>query len=345
MRERWRFLLLAEAVFLLVFVAAYWVRLQNPDLWHPYQGGEKPMDFAYLNGVIRTTDLSQGPIDPWYAGGYLNYYWYGQFIAATVTKLTGIVPEVAYNLIVPMFFALAAAATFSVDVQPGGVDAAAHEAAARAACRSARRGPIIAGLGAIFLVLIAGNLAAVDVLDANLSRVSPWHVRPARDRRRRRRSWADSRRSSPATQASTSWCTTYDWWAPSRALTVENPSKEVSPITEFPFWTFLFADLHAHLMAIPFAMTAVGVALGAVMNFTRLNPVGAAREHVRAREISSWAMVVVLALIVGALRWINSWDYPPFLLMGAAGLIIAERAKDGGFTLRAADRRRDSRRS
>jgi uncharacterized membrane protein len=82
-------------------------------------------------------------------------------------------------------------------------------------------------------------------------------------------------------------------------------------------------------------MTAAGVGLGVVLNFSRLNPIGAAREHVRAREISSWVMVFVLALIVGALRWINSWDYPPFLLLSAAALIIGERAKEGRFTLRA----------
>ncbi len=330
-RAHWRFVLLAEAVFLLAFLAAYWVRLQNPDLWHPVQGGEKPMDFAYLNGVIRTTDLTQGPVDPWQAGAYMNYYWYGQFIAATVTKLTGVVPEVAYNLIVPMFFALTAAATFSLTYNLAeGTRQLMRRRPGR--LRIGPAGPIVAGLLAIFLVLVSGNLAAVHVLANNLSRVSDWQSdAPVVGNLI---TIAGGFKAIIFGDASLhKVVTTYDWWAPSRALTIDDP-KQVLPITEFPFWTFLFADLHAHLMAIPFSMTAAGVALGAVMNFTRLNRAGAAREHVRAREISSWAMVVVLALIVGALRWINSWDYPPFLLLGAAALIIAERAKDGRLTVR-----------
>lgn len=342
-RERWRFILLAEAVFLLAFLFSYWLRLQNPDLYHPTNGGEKPMDFAYLNGVIRTTDLTQGPIDPWYAGGYLNYYWYGQFIAATVTKLTGIVPEVAYNLAIPMFFSLAAAATFSLTYnlteatrqlmkrRPGGLPISAT-------------GPVVAAIGAIFLVLVAGNLKAVEVLEHSLAVQSHWHpdvslfgldvplVGGAVEMLggfkeiffgdgSLHRLWVNT----PAR---------YDWWAPSRALSVIDPQKEVQPITEFPFWTFLFADLHAHLMAIPFALTATAVAFGVVLNYTRLNPPGAHDEHAAAREISGWGMIVVLAAIVGGLRWINSWDYPPFLLIGAAALIIAERAKHRRFTLR-----------
>ncbi len=333
LRERWRFLLFCEGVFLAAFLFSYWIRLQNPDLYHPYNGGEKPMDFAYLNGVIRTTDLTQGPIDPWNSGGYLNYYWYGQFIAATITKLTGIVPEVAYNLIVPMFFAMAAAATFSLTYN---LAESTRRLMRRRPGRLAigMRGPILAGIGAIVLVLIAGNLRAVGVLEENFSKVSPWHT--------------DVPLLGGIVAIAGGWKAvlfgdesfrhlvySYDWWAPSRALTIiPGQANTVTPITEFPFWTFLFADLHAHLYAIPFSMTAAAVGMGVVMNFSRLNPVGPSHEHARAREISSWAMVFVLALIVGALRWINSWDYPPFLLLGAAALIIGERAKEGRFTLR-----------
>ncbi|HZP56618.1 MAG TPA: DUF2298 domain-containing protein [Dehalococcoidia bacterium] len=325
-RTRWRFILFAEAVFLALFLFSYWLRLQNPDLWHPARGGEKPMDFAYLNGVIRSTDLSQGPIDPWYSGGYLNYYYFGQFIAATVTKLTGIVPEVAYNLIVPMFFSLAGAATFSVAYnlaestralmkrRPGGV-------------RIRASGPLLCAVLAVFLVMIAGNLRAVDVLEQNLSRISPWHSDiPFYGGIVAIVGGFKEVLFGKATLRQVAYG--YDWWAPSRALGVQDPT-EVTPITEFPFWTFLFADLHAHLMAIPFAMTSVGVGLAAVLNFTRLSDLRG-----RGRELSSWAMVVLIGLIVGALRWINSWDYPPFLLLGVAALMFGERAKEGRVTLR-----------
>ncbi len=333
LRARWRFLLFAQALFLLVFAGAYWLRIQNPDLWHPGRGGEKPMDVAYLNGVIRTTDMTQGPIDPWHSGGYLNYYYYGQFISATITKLTGVVPEVAYNLIVPMFFAFAAAAVFSVTYNLAeATRALMRRRPGRLPIGAA--GPVAAALLAVFLVMIAGNLKAVEVLERNLDTISPWHSGvPVLGTLAVIAGGFKEMIFGDASFRQVAF--SYDWWDTSRAIDVINPRDEVTPITEYPFWTFLFADLHAHLMAIPFALSAIGVSLAAVLNFTRLNAADGEQTPPRTRELASWAMVVLLALIIGSLRWINSWDYPPFLLLGASALIIGERAKEGRLTVRA----------
>src|SRR5439155_22408189 len=105
-------LLATEVVYLLGFALFTTIRAINPDLWHPTFGGEKPMNFAYLNAVTKSDYFP--PYDPWFAGGIINYYYYGFVLVATLIKLTGIMPEIAFNLAEPLLFGALCAGAFSL---------------------------------------------------------------------------------------------------------------------------------------------------------------------------------------------------------------------------------------
>lgn len=84
-----------EWVFWLTFLFFLLLRSVNPDSWHPFWGGEKPMEFAHLNAILRADTFP--PEDPWYAGGLLNYYYFGTFLVANLIKITGIPAEIAFS--------------------------------------------------------------------------------------------------------------------------------------------------------------------------------------------------------------------------------------------------------
>ncbi|MBI3737698.1 MAG: hypothetical protein HY258_01480, partial [Chloroflexi bacterium] len=103
-------------------------------------------------------------------------------------------------------------------------------------------------------------------------------------------------------------------------------------INEFPFFTFLYADLHAHLMALPFTL----VALGCAVNFAQIIN----DERNTTRDIKSstvyrlWSVflqelpiLAITSLVVGALRPLNTWDYPTYLAVIVCALAIGEYAR------------------
>ncbi len=118
-RRAWGILLVGEGLFAASFLFLVLVRRANPDIWQPWFGGEKFMEFAFLNGILRSPYFP--PVDPHFAGGYINYYYYGIYLVGYLIKLTGIYAEVAFNLAIPMLFALTVVNAFAVAYSVSGL--------------------------------------------------------------------------------------------------------------------------------------------------------------------------------------------------------------------------------
>lgn len=309
-------LLITEGLFWACFALFLLIRWLNPDLWHPSLGGEKPLDFSFLNAVLKSS--SYPPYDPWFAGGQMNYYYFGFVMVAVPIKLTGIMPQVAYNLAIPTLFAMTASGAFAAGL------ALVHRGSA-----PVRRRDAAFGLLAALLVAGIGNLGQLRVVFegslATRTLGAIGHTRPDH----------------------------LEWWYWNATRLIAHTPSEPGPITEFPFFTFLFGDLHAHAMALPLTLLSltltVAVARAGVPRQPTEMPVATAdaalvansrpgppdsrmsqggRLHVAdgtaaIREVGMYILTYApLALTLGSLWATNTWDSASYAAIALIGLAI-----------------------
>ncbi len=306
LRQRWTDLIRIEIIFAVLYLGWVVVRYHNPDFYHLVTGGEKPMDLAYLNAVIKSSWFP--PYDPWFAGGEMNYYYFGFVLVGTLIKATGIIPSVAYNLAIPTLLAMTGtgAYTLASNLATGG-EAAASESAGRA-----RR----AGLWAVALVVLLGNLGEIQLLLKGLAEIGNvkfdslipgyellvsavagfWKVIVKGQTLPFRPEW---------------W-----YWNATRIIPA-GPGEGAGPINEFPLFTFLYGDLHAHAISLPLTQIALGIALQ-----WGLRTVPRGSPQLRPGITAAWSffrsslpLITLAGLAVGALKATNTWDFPTYLLL------------------------------
>lgn len=303
-RARWRRMFLTDAITLALFGLWLFIRLGNPDLWHPSFGGEKPMDFAYFNAVLRSTVFP--PYDPWFAGGYINYYYYGYVIVGGPVLLLGMVPAIAYNLIIPTLAAFTGIGAFSIafNLVAGLKERAPRDGLNRWVNRHAN--PWLAGAAALLLAVILGNLDTIRVIFGGLAQTGGWA--PQRDQFIPPLTYIlDGLRT--VFSGGTLLVAPHRWyWMPTRVL----EGYAGNAINEFPFFTFLYADLHAHMIAMPVTLLAISWALGEIQS----------AEHRRPAPLVLLSLGVG-ALTVGLLDPTNHWDWVTYIVVAVAALTFA----------------------
>ncbi len=106
----------------------------------------------------------------------------------------------------------------------------------------------------------------------------------------------------------------YNYWPTSRVIP--------NTINEFPYFSFIQADLHAHMIAIAFQLLMIALLL---------NLLRGGKEY-------NIPLLAVITLLLGFMFPLNSWDYPTYAIFFVMVLVAwrirvsAKESKNDGFT-------------
>ncbi len=340
-------LLTTELLFLLFFAFLAFVRSANPEI----VATEKPMELAFINSILRSPTLP--PNDPWLSGYAISYYHFGYILTAMLARLTAVPGSVAFNLMLALVFALAAVGSYGIlynllcayagkhvdrytstqvnmYTAQGDTEHATRNPALSEVEGTNRQSPItnywlLALLAPLFLLILSNAEGILEVIHGlgwfwpSTSNVQPstfnfW-------------TWLNIKELNTAPTGE-GWIPDrfWWWWRASRVLSdfdLVGNFQEV--IDEFPFFSFLLGDLHPHVLALPFNMLAIGVALNLFLGGWRgeIN-IFDFRLRTAPRDF------LFTALVVGGLAFLNTWD-----ILVAATLIVGAyllvRVRDDGW--------------
>ena len=105
-----RKIIIIESIFAVAFVAFLLIKVGRPDIY--FGGTDFFMDFAFMESIIRGDYFP--PVDPWFAGESIPYYYGGHLLSAILTVFTRVPPSIAFNIAVAMFFALTVSASYGL---------------------------------------------------------------------------------------------------------------------------------------------------------------------------------------------------------------------------------------
>ncbi|HVU10766.1 MAG TPA: DUF2298 domain-containing protein [Phototrophicaceae bacterium] len=287
-KENNRVVIIGEILFIVLLFAWAIFRAYQNNL----SGTEKPMELAFLSSAMRSPSFP--PADPWLSGYAISYYYFGYVIMAMLSMLSGVSSTIGFNMITALLFALTGLTVFGVVY---------NLVRSRALTGKAEIGPqrgtaIFFGLLGMVLVILLGNFETLllevpyETGAASASYLQFWDV---------------NTRTTPITTPVGNvdqW--EYWWWfKDARVLNdfdISGQREEV--IDEFPQFSFLLSDNHPHVLALPFAALALGLALNTLLR----------RRKPNRNEI------IFYGICFGGLIFLNTWDGPVYLIV----LVAAE---------------------
>ena len=209
-------------------------------------GTEKFMDYGFMTAMTRS--LTMPFEDMWFAGSKVNYYYGGQYIATLLVKMTGVTTGEGYNLM----RAIVASLSFSLPASLG-YQLMRDKLEARSADRRSKL-PYLTGALAGAAVAYCGNghYIIYGIIKPIIAKITGQ---------------------------------SYSYWFPDSTRYIGyNPDVGDKTIHEFPAYSTVLGDLHAHYVNIIFVVTVIAIvyAWARKVKMPEVNPFSAAAGRLAA---------------------------------------------------------------
>jgi len=321
-RANVRTIVVVEVLFFLAFAAWAFVRASNPNI--EVAGGEKTMELALINAIMRSPTFP--PHDPWLSGYAISYYYFGYVMTAMLAEATGTLGSVAHNLMSALIFALSFIGAYGILYNLLAVwrnhpqTVAPKVPAQPGEGRPSLRLPL---LGPLFLLFVSNWEGLLEVLD---SRGLFWKL--GNNPTSAFWSWLDIKGLVDPPVLPLSWIPHRIfnwWWQASRVIQDYDLARNFREIIdEFPAFSYLLGDLHPHVLAMPFDLLVVSVALNLFLGGWK----GLTNLYFYRLSIKP-AGLLFGGLLLGGMAFLNTWDILGGMALLAGAYIVARALERG----------------
>ncbi|MBQ0042796.1 MAG: hypothetical protein KBS85_05685 [Lachnospiraceae bacterium] len=273
-----------ELMFVIIFFSFMYMKGFNPKAY----GTEKMMDYGMMTRMFNTDYYPVN--DMWFTGEPLNYYYFGQYLCTFLTKLSLNIPAYGYNLAIGSGFALCCVFVYCI-----GTEIMRHFMEKTKKYKHIKLIPHVAGALSAGAVMLASSLYYLV-----FAKFVPmmWDILQIEGEK-------------PS------------YWFPNATRYIGHlPDTADKGIHEFPAYSFILGDLHAHVINLTFVLVVVAL-LFSIVKARRIK-----RDYGQLIDITSWKRyifdpkIITISFFIGAFMMINFWDFPIYFVV-AASVIIA----------------------
>lgn len=291
--------IVCELIFFAMFLFWTYLRGCKPEAY----GTEKFMDYGFMTSMMRSEYMP--PNDMWLSGSTINYYYVGQYIGVFITKAAGIEVGYGYNFMLMMLAAFAFALPYSLVYQ-----IAKNFTRTKIVRQGKNEIKENVVTGKVFPV-VSGAVAGTAVCFAGNMHYPFFNWLP----------------QSVIEFFGFTYKESY-WFPDATRFIGYNPENNDKTIHEFPCYSFVLGDLHAHVINIMFVITVLALlyafllARRNAMDAVRLKQAENQQKPNFIKEIFRLE-ILLIGFFIGLFHMTNYWDYPIYFVVSGAIILFS----------------------